>query len=315
MLAVVAFVSALFGFALVAVPLGHVARKQIRERGESGDAFAVIALVLGYPWFALVFLLLPAMAAWLGGGLAAQGVGGAGYVLGALLAITLLALEVMLYARWVKGLGPGRTAGAGVPGGAPWTPPLPVHRSTGVRILAVVAVVLLGLCGAAYTWDLLDLNNPPGEGSRQAAPSGTAVPTEMTFGAVSFRPPSGWISRAPSGGTTQDPLVELAPDPSASQYIAVWSHDTAADPSLGQAAVESEGMAEPTTIGGKAAWTYKVSHTISSKGDQQYLLSWYYLFDGNTRVDVACDSLHQDAAIAELNPTCERFVESVEVHE
>lgn len=37
-----------FVFPLVAIPLGHIARKQIAQTGEQGDGMAVIGLVLGY---------------------------------------------------------------------------------------------------------------------------------------------------------------------------------------------------------------------------------------------------------------------------
>ena len=56
-MAVVSFVLA-FVFAPLAVPFGHIARKQIRERGEGGDVFAVIGLVIGYVGLALVIALL-----------------------------------------------------------------------------------------------------------------------------------------------------------------------------------------------------------------------------------------------------------------
>lgn len=47
-LAIAAFVLGLCGFALLPVILGHVALRQIRDRGDAGSAFAIIGLVLGY---------------------------------------------------------------------------------------------------------------------------------------------------------------------------------------------------------------------------------------------------------------------------
>src|SRR3954452_23160585 len=36
-----------FVFAPVAIPLGHIARKQIRQRGDSGDGLALAGLICG----------------------------------------------------------------------------------------------------------------------------------------------------------------------------------------------------------------------------------------------------------------------------
>ncbi len=47
-LALVTLILGVCGFALVPVVLGHVALRQIRERGEGGTALAMIGLVLGY---------------------------------------------------------------------------------------------------------------------------------------------------------------------------------------------------------------------------------------------------------------------------
>jgi hypothetical protein len=52
-MAIVAFVFALTFFPL-AIPFGHVARKQIRHTGEAGGGFATAALFLGY-----LFTLVP----------------------------------------------------------------------------------------------------------------------------------------------------------------------------------------------------------------------------------------------------------------
>ncbi|KXO97938.1 DUF4190 domain-containing protein [Tsukamurella pseudospumae] len=109
-LAVVAFVLSLVLPILpfVTVPMAHVARKQIREREEGGDAFAVIALVLAYPLFcalmlALTFIVgriipLPFMA-----------MGAPDVVLVAVWVVAtvgLLAAEIWLWVRWVKRLRP-----------------------------------------------------------------------------------------------------------------------------------------------------------------------------------------------------------------
>jgi hypothetical protein len=62
-LAVGSFVTSLaagftgFG-AIVAIILGHLARRQIRETGERGDGFAIAGLVLGYAQVALGALVL-----------------------------------------------------------------------------------------------------------------------------------------------------------------------------------------------------------------------------------------------------------------
>ena len=57
-LAVVTLVLGLLGFAVVPVVTGHLALRQIRERGEGGTALAVIGLVLGYLAVAGYALLL-----------------------------------------------------------------------------------------------------------------------------------------------------------------------------------------------------------------------------------------------------------------
>lgn len=67
-LAVASFFVAFFGLWLVAIPLGHVARRQARQHGAS-TAFATAALVVGYlsaavtlgviAWFAVAFATLP----------------------------------------------------------------------------------------------------------------------------------------------------------------------------------------------------------------------------------------------------------------
>lgn len=60
-LAVAAFVLGLCGFALLPVIFGHVALGQIRSRGESGTAFAIVGLVLGYLEIAAIAFLVVAV--------------------------------------------------------------------------------------------------------------------------------------------------------------------------------------------------------------------------------------------------------------
>jgi len=47
-LAIASFVTALMGFSLVGIVLGHVALAQIPRRAEKGAGFAVAGLVVGY---------------------------------------------------------------------------------------------------------------------------------------------------------------------------------------------------------------------------------------------------------------------------
>lgn len=44
--------------AVVAVVTGHIARREIRQTGESGDGLAIIGLVLGYAHLIVAFLIL-----------------------------------------------------------------------------------------------------------------------------------------------------------------------------------------------------------------------------------------------------------------
>ncbi|MFD6157534.1 DUF4190 domain-containing protein [Nocardia sp. NPDC060256] len=39
-----------FLIAPLAIPLGHIARSEIRTTGEQGDGLAIAALILGYLW-------------------------------------------------------------------------------------------------------------------------------------------------------------------------------------------------------------------------------------------------------------------------
>lgn len=46
--------------AVVGAILGHVARRQIRERGEDGDGLALAAIIIGWVGFALVLFSVAA---------------------------------------------------------------------------------------------------------------------------------------------------------------------------------------------------------------------------------------------------------------
>ncbi|MGW6131036.1 DUF4190 domain-containing protein [Cellulomonas sp. NPDC055163] len=66
-LAVVTLVLALCGFAIIPVLTGHVALRQIRERGDGGSTAAVVGLVLGYLTFAALvvgLLLVTGVVVW-----------------------------------------------------------------------------------------------------------------------------------------------------------------------------------------------------------------------------------------------------------
>lgn len=141
----------------------------------------------------------------------------------------------------------------------------------------------------------------------------SAEPTEMTFGNVTFTAPAGWAPTEYAGGTLTGPLVTLAPSPDSTTTISIWSLDTTQDPDSTQAAVESSGYGGYATFAGKQIWTYLVSHTVSSRGPGDYLLKWIYLFQGPTRVDVACDALEDDAAQTEMMAVCEQVVASIVV--
>lgn len=47
-LAIAALVLGICGFALIPVIMGHVALRQIRERGDGGAGLAIAGLILGY---------------------------------------------------------------------------------------------------------------------------------------------------------------------------------------------------------------------------------------------------------------------------
>lgn len=60
-LAIAALVLGLCGFAILPVIFGHVALRQIRDRGEGGTGLAIAGLVLGYleiALYAIVALVL-----------------------------------------------------------------------------------------------------------------------------------------------------------------------------------------------------------------------------------------------------------------
>lgn len=66
-LAVVTLVLALCGFGIIPVVTGHIALRQIRERGDGGFAAAVVGLVLGYlalAVYAVGLLMLTGVLVW-----------------------------------------------------------------------------------------------------------------------------------------------------------------------------------------------------------------------------------------------------------
>lgn len=87
--------------------MAHIARKQIRERGDNGDVFAVIALVLGYPVFAVLLVALPCGVVMLMGALLDGAFGHAPILIAGFVAvwIAVFATEMYFYVRWVRGLG------------------------------------------------------------------------------------------------------------------------------------------------------------------------------------------------------------------
>jgi hypothetical protein len=54
-MAILALVFALI-FAPAAIPLGHIARRQIRQTGEEGDGLALAGLIIGYIFTGLTVL-------------------------------------------------------------------------------------------------------------------------------------------------------------------------------------------------------------------------------------------------------------------
>lgn len=60
-----AILALVFGvlFAPVGIVLGHVARRQIRERGEDGDTLALVGLIIGYVQTGLIVLFCVGYAA------------------------------------------------------------------------------------------------------------------------------------------------------------------------------------------------------------------------------------------------------------
>ena len=66
-LAVVTLVLGLCGLAVIPIITGHVALRQIRERGDGGSAAAVVGLVLGYlslAAYVVVLLALTGLVVW-----------------------------------------------------------------------------------------------------------------------------------------------------------------------------------------------------------------------------------------------------------
>lgn len=58
--AIAALITALCGLVIVPIILGHIARNQIRARGEAGDGLALAGLILGYLQLLLIVGLLVA---------------------------------------------------------------------------------------------------------------------------------------------------------------------------------------------------------------------------------------------------------------
>jgi len=69
-LAVVSLVAGIAGYVIphpfiagiIAIITGHIARRQIRQTGESGGALALVGLILGYVHLALSILLVAVIA-------------------------------------------------------------------------------------------------------------------------------------------------------------------------------------------------------------------------------------------------------------
>jgi len=57
-LAIVSLILSLVGVGLGGIITGHIARKQIRERGEGGAGMALAGLIIGYIYTAIVVLYL-----------------------------------------------------------------------------------------------------------------------------------------------------------------------------------------------------------------------------------------------------------------
>lgn len=57
-LALVGFILSLIGIPVAPIIMGHIARKQIRTSGESGDGFALAAIIIGYVVAALLAALV-----------------------------------------------------------------------------------------------------------------------------------------------------------------------------------------------------------------------------------------------------------------
>jgi len=69
-LAIATLVLGICGFALIPIIMGHIALKQIRERGESGGGMAIAGLILGYIALAGYVILIVAVIIAVAGGVA-----------------------------------------------------------------------------------------------------------------------------------------------------------------------------------------------------------------------------------------------------
>jgi hypothetical protein len=67
-LAIASMVMAILGFGPIAAIMGHIARNQIKERGEQGDGFALAGIIVGWVYTGLWFVLCCGILAF-GGGL------------------------------------------------------------------------------------------------------------------------------------------------------------------------------------------------------------------------------------------------------
>jgi Domain of unknown function (DUF4190) len=78
-LAIASMIVAILGFGPIAAIMGHIARRQIRERGEQGDGFALAGIIVGWVttgfWvlFCGGFIALGALGAAAGAGSAGTG--------------------------------------------------------------------------------------------------------------------------------------------------------------------------------------------------------------------------------------------------
>jgi hypothetical protein len=51
-----------FVFPIAAIPLGHIARGEIRQSGEDGAGLALAGLIISYVWLALIAVVVAVVA-------------------------------------------------------------------------------------------------------------------------------------------------------------------------------------------------------------------------------------------------------------